>query len=79
MYITYYAADENMGDTSAKACDQFRAWAFDQLTEEYPEHIINVCTELSLVTAKTDDFDREEEIQDFCSRLWDSCPWDWEE
>ena len=65
MYITYYAADENMGDIM-KVCDQFRALGFRPAHRRiYPEHIINVCTGCHGNSSKTDDFSREEEIQDF--------------
>jgi len=77
MEITYYADNNSMGDTSATDCDKFREWAQDELEKEYPNHDIAVTDEQSLQTAYTDDLDNEEEIKDFCSRLWDNCPWDW--
>lgn len=78
LQITYYAADVNMGDTPAKECDQFRVWAKQQLESEFPGHDITVSEDNSLNTCNTDDIDNEEQIADFCSRLWDRCPWDFE-
>lgn len=77
MYITYYASNDSMGDTSPEACQQFRDWAKVQLIKEYPNYLIEVSAEPSLSTAATDDFDNEDEIKEFCHRLWDNCPWDW--
>lgn len=73
--IIYYASDENMGDTPSEDCAKFRAWADAQLKAEYPHYDIDVRDEQSTVTAWTDDIDREDEISDYCSRLWDNCPW----
>ena len=77
MNITYYASNDSMGDTSERDCELFRAWAAKEIKAEYPEHNVTVSGEQSLVTAETDDDRNEDEIIDFCSRLWDSCPWDW--
>ena len=75
--ITYYADNDSMGDTSATDCDKFREWAQNELETEYPAHEITVTDENSLQTACTDDSENEDKINDFCSRLWDNCPWDW--
>jgi len=76
MEITYYADNNSMGDTLATDCDKFREWAQDELEKKYPDHDVTVTDEQSLQTVYTDDPD-EEKIKDFCSRLWDNCPWDW--
>lgn len=76
--ITYYAANDTMGDTSAQDCDAYRAWATEQLRNEYPEHEISVANAPSLDQVRTDDEERREEIAEFCARLWDRCPWDWQ-
>ena len=69
--IIYYAADETMGDMSHEECNGFRSWALGQLLEEYPTHQITVSGSPSLVTVYTDDEALRDEIQDYCSRLWD--------
>jgi len=78
MQITYYADNNSMGDTSGTDCDKFREWAQGQLEAEYPTHDVTVTDEQSLQTAYTDDIDNEDEIIDFCSSLWDNCPWNWQ-
>jgi len=75
--ITYYADNGSMGDTSEHDCDKYREWAQRELERKYPSHKIEVTQEQATVTARTDDLENEEEILDFCARLWDSCPWDW--
>ena len=75
--ITYYAANDTMGDTSDTDCDAYREWAEAEIRAEFPDHSVEVSTDQSLKNAWTDDFDREDEILDFCHRLWDRCPWDW--
>lgn len=75
--ITYHAATSTMGDTTEFQATNFREWAKEQLTAKFPAYDIDVSSEESLVTAYTDDEDARDEIIDYCSRLWDSCPWDW--
>ena len=75
MEIIYYADNGSMGDTSVVDCNKFREWAQAELEERYPEHDITVSAEQSLQTCYTDDLGNEDEINDFCSRLWDNCPW----
>jgi hypothetical protein len=77
MDIEYFAADQNMGDTSADDCSAFRQWAREQLEEEYPAHDIRISTAQSLDQRITNNEENRDEIVDFCSRLWDNCPWDW--
>lgn len=76
MEIIYYAADGSMGDTSPEDCEKFREWAQRELRERYPSMEITVTDKPSSMPVTTDDLENEEEIIDFCSRLWDSCPWD---
>ena len=76
--ITYYAANDTMGDTSDRDCNAYRAWALEELRNEYPEHDVSVESEPSLQQVRTDDDERSEEIAEFCSRLWDRCPWNWQ-
>lgn len=77
MKITYYAANETMGETPSQQCEAYRAWALAQLRAEYPTHEVSVLDAPSIEQSVTDDEDRLDEIADFCSRLWDRCPWDW--
>lgn len=77
MEITYYADDCSMGNTSSTDCDKFREWAEKELEKEYPEYEITVTDEENLQTSWTDNLEDEEGINDFCSRLWDNCPWNW--
>lgn len=77
--ITYYAENGSMGDTSATDCDAFRAWAKSELENEYPEASVEVSDDMSSVECHVkgaESREQEEEIADFCSRLWDRCPWD---
>lgn len=78
MKITYFADNGSMGDNSDADCDKFREWAEEQLQAAYPEHKIEVSDKPSLRQFSTNDYEREEEIGEFCSRLWERCPWDWE-
>lgn len=78
MYITYYADNSTMGDNSARDCAKYRDWAWDQLEAQYPAHDITVANQTSLHQVSTNDDDHRDEIEDFVSRLWDRCPWDWE-
>jgi glutathione peroxidase-family protein len=78
MKITYFADDTSMGDNSPEDCNLFRRWAKEQLQAAYPEHEIEVSDKPSLRQFSTNDFDNEDEIGDFCSRLWAHCPWDWQ-
>jgi len=75
--IEYYAANSTMGDTSDEDCEKYRQWATEQIKNEYPGHNVNVINQESLVNSWTNDEEKKEEIIDFCSRLWDRCPWDW--
>lgn len=79
MNITYFADDCSMGDTSAEDCAKFRAWAKAEIKAAYPDHDVAVSDKPSILHVATDDFDHHEEIEDFCSRLWDRCPWDFAE
>lgn len=73
--ITYFADDASMGDTSANDCDKFREWAERELMASYPDHNITVSDKPSLYEAVTDDHANEDEIAEFCRRLWGICPW----
>lgn len=75
--IIYYAADSSMGNTNEHDCSEYRSWATRQLVAEYPDYDIEVKDEESLVVAWTNDEENRGGIIEFCSRLWDSCPWDW--
>jgi len=74
--IIYYAASGSMGDISNQDCNNYRDWAMSQLDREYPDYQITVSSELSLEIVYTDDEKNRDQIIDFCSRLWDNCPWD---
>lgn len=76
--ITYFANDNDMGETHPDDCDKYRAWAKEALQDKFPNHTIEVSADLSTRTSWTDDSDNEDEISDFCHRLWDLCPWDWD-
>ena len=76
--IRYCAADDTMGDTPPAACAAYRAWAQGQLEAAYPGYAIEVVAEPAMRQCWTDDIDNEEEIADFCARLWDTCAWDWD-
>lgn len=75
--ITYYADNGSMGDTSDADCDKFREWAESELRREFPEYDIKVSEEQSTQTVLTSDYENECWIIEFCSSLWDRCPWDW--
>jgi len=78
MKITYFASIENMGDNVTEAdAYGYREWALAELSAKYPEAEIEVSDEQNLIQASCDDDSREDEIGDFCSRLWDRCPWSW--
>lgn len=78
--ITYYASNDTMGDTSGENCELFREWAAKQLEAKYPEYKIVVLDENTTGSSSAvygvEDYEKISEITDFCSRLWDSCPWD---
>lgn len=76
MKIKYYAEDSSMGDTSGKNCKLYREWALSVIQENFPDYDVEVLNEPSTVQTWTNDHEKEEEIADFCHRLWDSCPWD---
>ena len=78
MTIIYYADDASMGDTPPDACQRYRTWALAQLQDAYPTHAVQVLAIPSLGICWTDD-DNRDAIYDYCHRLWDRCPWDWEE
>ena len=73
--ITYFADDSSMGDTSGEDCNAFRSWAENELRQTYPGHTIEVSDKPSLSQVHTDDEENRDEIEDFCSRLWDRCDW----
>ena len=78
MKITYFASIENMGDNVTDAdADGYRNWAFDQLSAEYPDAEIEVSDEQNLKSFSCDDDSLEDQVGEFCSRLWDRCPWTW--
>ena len=76
-YIEYHADDCSMGDTPPADCDKFRQWALVQIKREYPEYEITVSSKPALRETFTNDDERREEIELFCGRLWEACPWDW--
>lgn len=76
--IVYYAADDSLGASSEADCDRYRDWAESALRAAYPNHRIVVSAQPATQTAWTDDIVHEDAILDFCARLWDECPWDWD-
>ena len=74
--IEYLACNQDMGDLTDKECDLYRAWALRQIESRYPTHIVSVTDRTGIVSTITDDEENREDIVDFCSRLWDACPWD---
>ena len=74
--IRYYADDSTMGDTTSEHCGLYREWALSQIEAEFPDHDVEVLNEPSTQNCWTNDYDNEEEIRDFCNRLWESCDWD---
>ena len=75
--ITYYAANDTMGDTTDADCTAYRVWAKSEIQAGFPGHAVEVSSVQSLETAWTDDSCSAGEILDFCRRPWDRCPWDW--
>ena len=73
--IIYYANNDTMGDCTDQECDHFRSWAMNTLEKEFPGYSVEVSDEQSLSTVWTDDDEREDDIEVFCSRLWDDYPW----
>ena len=85
MNITYHADDTSLGDTSSADCANFRAWARDQIADKFPDHYAEVdgrdhYSEVTFSEVRADEEEEEEqnEIAEFCSNLWESCPWDGE-
>lgn len=76
LFIEYHADNGSMGDTSDEHCNQYRAWAKSQIQTAYPNHTVTVSDKPSLHNVLTDDEENRGEIEDFCDRLWDRCPWD---
>jgi len=78
MKITYFAPIENMGDNVTESdAEGYRGWALSELAKEFPEAEIEVSDEQSIKTTHCTDENRQEEAEEFCSRLWDRCPWSW--
>jgi hypothetical protein len=80
MKIQYYAASSTMGDTPESDCNAYREWAKAEIEAEYKDAQVQVLNEENLnVSAWTDEDEHQEEVNEFCSRLWDCCPWNWSE
>ena len=75
MKIIYHASNTTLGDTTIDECIKFRAWAKKELSKKFPDHDIIVSSE-PCEQDYTDDYDNEEEILDFCEKLWDACDWE---
>ncbi len=74
--ITYYANTNDMGDdVTDEDIQKYLEWAEQELTREFPEYEVEISDEPSLETCHTSDIFSEDRIYDFCSRLWDSYPW----
>ena len=76
MQIIYFADDSRLGDLNETECKHFRKWVWEELEKRFPNHDISVVDEQAWEICYTDDTENEDEIIDFCKRLWDNCPWD---
>jgi hypothetical protein len=78
MKIQYYAASSTMGDTPESDCNAYRDWAKAEIEAAYKDAQVEVLNEENLdVSARTDEDEQQEEVNEFCYRLWDRCPWNW--
>ena len=77
MKITYFASTYNMGDIPETDADGYREWALCELSQEFPLAEIEVSDEQRLISFSCSDESHEDEVGEFCSRLWDRCPWGW--
>ena len=69
--IIYYASNDSMGDDMIdQDCADYRSWAESEITSRYPDHDVSVSAKTSHETVYTDDYEREDEINLFCSELW---------
>lgn len=80
--IIYSAATYNMGEATERDGDNYRAWAFDMLADEYPDAEIEVVNEEMLHSKIWSDNENiaeaekeEEQVREFLKSLWDKCPW----
>jgi hypothetical protein len=84
--IAFYADDDSMGNLSAAQCDQFRSWACEEIAREYKGFVAVVYHESYSSHSRVDfegmegeiedEYAARAEIEEFCARLWDRCPWD---
>lgn len=75
-HITYYASTSDMGDTTVREAEQFRSWSEQEIASAFPGYQVEVSSAEHWSQTKTDDEARRDEIEEFCARLWDRCPWE---
>jgi hypothetical protein len=87
MNIIYYADRGSMGDLSDSEYEAFCEWAKDSIQREFPRCTVFIRNEQNYnryadienfdsSVWSCDDYDNLiNEINDFCWRLWEECPW----
>ena len=86
--ISVHCANETMGECTPDECDQYRVWLKEQLETRYPDAIVDISSEHSLIGPfyhiDIEDMDditigREleltEELERLVQELWDHCNW----
>lgn len=77
--IIYRAANTNMGDDCCPAqCDAFRAWALEQIQNEYPDVDVSVEDSEHPSEVYDDEGNDIDDVLAYLSSLWDACPWDFD-
>lgn len=68
--IEFYAT--GLEEVGEKEIEEFLAWAKKELEAEYPSHKVTVSRDEMRVENSWTDADNAEEIEEFCSRLWEN-------
>lgn len=70
--IIYYAPNRSLGDDMTEdQCDEYRSWAEGKIRQKFHGHEVTTTKDDSTSNPWTNDEENREEIQFFCSRLWD--------
>jgi len=75
--INYFAPIDTMGDVTEIEASNYRSWAHNQLTEAFPEAVIEVVSDNSTITSiiESDNQAETDRAISFCRELWDRAPW----
>lgn len=71
-FIRFYTHISKFGDCPMMTISRFQKFVIQELSNRYPDHEIIMNDENNLNTCYTDDYANSEEIEIFCSQLWDS-------